>query len=216
MTAIKKRLAKITLRRLVRAALIMSLLSFILLFAFALYIYHYGQTDRAAPADVIIVLGAGTRPSGAPSPSHKRRIEHAVALYQKGIAPYVLCTGGFTANHPNSEAEACVQSLQGMGVPASAILREDNSRSTEENALEAQKVMLAHNLKTAVLVSDNYHLWRAEMLFRVRGITVYPSPAQVTTGTLYWRTAVQNTTRELLATGWYLFKSLLGLPVTDL
>jgi uncharacterized SAM-binding protein YcdF (DUF218 family) len=70
--------------------------------------------------------------------------------------------------------------------------------------------MDAHALKTALLVSDNYHLWRAEMIFHAQGIRVFASPAQVTGGPLYWRTAIINMYREVAASGWYLFKSTLG------
>lgn len=202
-------------RRLVRLLLIASGLGALVCGALALHIYFYGQEDRAVPSDVIIILGAGTRPSGRPSISHTRRIRHGVALYQRGIAPFILCTGGFTDSHPSSEAQACADLAQELGVPRGAILVEEHSRSTEENAIETRKLMAARGLKTAVLVSDNYHLWRAEMIFRAQGINVSLSPAQATTGTLNWRTIFSNTLREVAATGWYVFKTALGLQITD-
>jgi uncharacterized SAM-binding protein YcdF (DUF218 family) len=182
----------------------------------AVYVYQYGQADRAAPADVIIILGAGTRPSGAPSPGHTRRIRHGVALYQEGLAPWILCTGGYTDRHPNSEAHACATLARNLGVPDSAILLEENSSSTEENAIEARRVMDEHGLETAIVVSDNYHLLRAELLFGAQGIPVTVSPAQATAGPLYWRTALTNMYREVAALGWYVFKTALGLPHTSL
>jgi uncharacterized SAM-binding protein YcdF (DUF218 family) len=201
--------------RLLKKLMIVVLVGIVSLILFGVYIYAYGQADRAVPSDVIIVLGAGTRPSGAPSVSHARRIRHAVTLYQRGYAPYMLCTGGYTARHPKSEARACADLAQGLGVPADVILMEENSRSTEENAIESRKVMQAKGLNTAILVTDNYHLWRAEMLFRTQGIAVTLSPAQATAGPLHWRAAFGNTTREVAATGWYVYKTVLGLPVTD-
>ncbi|HRE49073.1 MAG TPA: YdcF family protein [Aggregatilineales bacterium] len=203
-------------RRSWQRGIIIGLVALILLpLGFALYIYSYGQVDRAAPAAVIIVLGAGTRPSGAPSPSHIRRIDHALALYKQGLAPAILCTGGYTDRHPNSEARACQQRLEAFGVPASAIFLEEKSLSTEENALESKPIMAQQGWQTALLVSDSYHLWRAEMLFRAQGISVVSSPAQVTSGGLHWRTALSNTLREVAAAGWYVFKTLLGLPITN-
>lgn len=177
--------------------------------------YLYGGTDRAARADVIVVLGAGTRPSGGPSFSHSRRIRHAFSLYQQGYAGKILCTGGYTARHPVSEGQACANLLKSLGVPETAILIEENSRSTEENAIYTRQMMATHGLASALVVSDNYHLFRATVLFGAQGITVSTSPAQVTAGPLHWRTAVTNIYREFAAIGWYVVKSALGITITD-
>jgi uncharacterized SAM-binding protein YcdF (DUF218 family) len=203
-------------RHLVHSLIIVLAFGFVASTLLGLALYQYGQTDHAAPADVIIILGAGTTADGGPTRSHARRIEHGVALYTRGLAPFILCTGGYTQAHPKSEAQACAEYAEALGVPASAILKEENSRSTEENAIEARKVMAAYALKTALLVSDNYHLWRAEMLFHTQGIRVFTSPAQVTGGPLYWRTAIVNMYREVAASGWYVFKTTLGLNYTNL
>lgn len=177
--------------------------------------YLYGGTDRAARADVIIVLGAGTRPNGGPSFSHSRRIRHAFTLYQQGYAEKILCTGGYTARHPVSEGQACANLLKSLGVPETAILIEEKSRSTEENAIYARQMMTVHGLSSALVVSDNYHLFRATVLFGAQGIAVSTSPAQVTAGPLHWRTAVSNIYREFAAIGWYVVKSALGIGITD-
>ncbi len=183
--------------------------------ALAVYAYNYGQADHAARADVIVILGGGTDEDGSASPATTRRVIHAAALYQRGLAPWVLCTGGYTGNHPQSEARACADLAQTKGVPATAILLEENSTSTEENAIETRKVMQARNLKTALVVSDNFHLYRAEMLFHVYGMTVFMSPAQITSGPLEWWRAVFDSYREAAALTWYVFKSALGLPLTS-
>jgi uncharacterized SAM-binding protein YcdF (DUF218 family) len=191
------------------------LIGFIVATAAAAYIYQYGQADHAAAADVIVILGGGTLPDGSPSPATTRRVEHAVALYRKGLAPYLICTGGYTQQHPKSEGRACADLAHQEGVPSSAILMEEVSTSTEENAVEARKVMAAHGFKTALLVTDNFHMLRAEMLFHRQGISVILSPAQVTTGPLEaWR-AVIDTYREVGALGWYGLKTALGLPNTS-
>jgi uncharacterized SAM-binding protein YcdF (DUF218 family) len=179
------------------------------------YIYSYGGQDKAAPSDVIVVLGAGTRRDGSASPAHTRRIRHGVALYKQGLAPYVLCTGGYTMNHPTSEARACSTLAVSLGVPAEAIILEEASKSTEENAIEVAKIMRERSFQKALLVSDNFHLWRAEWLFRAYGVSVITSPAQITVGPLPTQIAWQNTTREMAATAWYVFKTLLGLPQTN-
>lgn len=204
------------IRRILRITALILIIGLLLGVALGIYIYAYGQTDRAAPSDVIIILGAGTRPDGSPSPAHLRRVRHGVALYQKGLAPLILCTGGYTENRPVSEARACADAAIRLGVPSTAILMEEKSRSTEENAIESQKVMQARGLKMALVVSDNFHLWRAEMLFGAQGMAVALSPAQLTSGPLAAWTVFTNTAREVAATGWYVFKTVLHLPITDL
>jgi uncharacterized SAM-binding protein YcdF (DUF218 family) len=183
--------------------------------AAAMVVYQYGQADHAAAADVIIVLGAGTLKDGSPSPATIRRTRHAAALYHNGLAPYLLCTGTYTQQHPKSEAQACAEVAQKEGVPISAIVMEENSASTEENAIEARKIMDQRGFKSAVLVTDNFHMLRAEMLFKRQSIPVFLSPAQVTSGPLDWWLAVFNSYREVGALAWYEVKTALGLPYTS-
>jgi uncharacterized SAM-binding protein YcdF (DUF218 family) len=182
----------------------------------ALWIFAYGTRDAAQPADVIVILGSGARRDGTPSFAYLRRIRHAVALYERGYAPYLLCTGGATQWMPISEGESCANYLRGIGIPPEDVLVDNLSMSTEENAIEAAHIMRERGFDTAVLVSDNFHLFRAELLFRAEGITVYPSPAQSTSGALSAFTAVRLTYREVLALGWYAAKTVVGLRCTDI
>jgi uncharacterized SAM-binding protein YcdF (DUF218 family) len=92
-----------------------------------------------------------------------------------------------------------------------AIIQDDRSRNTEENASHVARIMREHGWVDAVLVSDNFHLWRATRLFEERGVVVWPSPAQVTTGPLTPADTVYSVLRELAAIGWHTAKSLLGL-----
>ncbi len=171
-------------------------------------IYAYGQPDRAAPADVIIILGGGTFPDGTPSDAQVRRIAHGVRLYKRGIAPWLLCTGGY--DHPTyakSEAQTCVDGALAGGVPESAILREDVSLTTIQNAIQAQRIMTIHNLMSAVIVSDNFHLFRAEWLFHHFGMSdLYLSPAQATQGSLPLDEALFDSYREVGAFGYTLLR----------
>jgi uncharacterized SAM-binding protein YcdF (DUF218 family) len=193
----------------------LAIISFILYSAAALIIYLYGQADHAAPADVIIILGGGVNVNGTPSAAQARRTAAGAALYKEGLAPYVLCTGGYDSpRHVKSEAAVCSTLLQQMGVPTSAILTEEISLSTEENALEAHQVMAEHHLTRALLVSDNFHLLRAKLLFRGEGIPVVESPAQAISGPIGLRTAVGGSYREVAALLWYTFKGTLHLPMT--
>ncbi len=203
------------LPRVIRLLLAGSIAVFVLSTVAGVYIHQYGQRDQAAKADVIVVLGAGTLRNGSPSPATLRRTRHAAALYRRGLAPYVLCTGAYTQRHPKSEAQACADVAIRAGVPAAAILMEERSTSTEENAIETRKVMERYGFKTALVVTDNFHQFRTEILFRQQGISILLSPAQASAGPLSVRIGVLNTYREVGALAWYAIKSALGLPYTS-
>jgi uncharacterized SAM-binding protein YcdF (DUF218 family) len=170
----------------------------------------YGMTDRAQPADVIIVLGSGLRRDSRPGPALIRRAQRAAELYAQGYAPAIICTGGYTDGRTRSEADGCREVLEASGVPAEAIFLEERSRSTEENAFYAEPIMQANGWRTAVLVSDGYHLLRAQWIFSQEGITVYPSPAPPP---LRLALAVAIA-REIVALHWQAVKDLFNLPVT--
>ena len=176
----------------------------------AIIIYVYGRIDHTQKADVIVVLGAGVQLDNSPGPSLIRRSEQAAALWKKGLSPTIICSGGTPGVVKRSEADACRAILVGAGIPESAILLEDRSRSTEENAFYTRQVMDEHGWKTAVVVSDGYHLLRATWLFQQVGLTIYTSPAtDPPFGT--WLVAMG---RELAAFHWQALKGVLGLPFT--
>jgi uncharacterized SAM-binding protein YcdF (DUF218 family) len=174
-------------------------------------VHFVGQMDRAQTADLIIVLGSGLRRDNEPGPSLIRRSQHAADLYRQGIAPFVLCTGGFTAGRTRSEADGCRQVLEAEGVPPDAIVLEERSRSTQENALYAHEIMQANGWVTATLVSDGYHLLRAGWIFGDQGITTYPSPAPTRPRLSAYGSALL---RELLAMHWQLLLNTFNLPFT--
>jgi uncharacterized SAM-binding protein YcdF (DUF218 family) len=123
-----------------------------------------------AQADVIVVLGCRLTADGAPSPALARRVACGVALYQTGIAPRLLLSGGGGARR--SEAAVMREMALAAGVPDDAILVEERSPDTLGNAVETARLMRAAGLSTLVLVSDRYHLPRARLLFRLAGACI--------------------------------------------
>ncbi len=192
------------------------LASFVLLFLFeiglAASIHIFGLSDYTRPVDAIIVLGAGLNPDNTPTPSMIRRADHAAALWQRGIATHIICSGGYPGRATVSEASACETVLLAAGVPASAIILEETSRSTEENALETQAIMQANGWQTAVIVSDGYHLLRANWLFQMSGITGYSSPVTESYPTL--TEYVISVLREMAALHWQVIKEIFDFQIT--
>jgi uncharacterized SAM-binding protein YcdF (DUF218 family) len=173
----------------------------------AIQVWRYGAVDRVRAAEVIIVLGGGEEGT-------TRRAIHAAALFRAGYAPMVLCAGGYAPAGEVSEGARCAQVAAQYGVPSQAILVEERSMSTEENAIEAAALLRARGWTEAVLVSDDFHLWRAHWMFAREGIRTWTSPAQVTTGALGLREEGSGVGREVAAAGWFVVKTVAGLDMT--
>lgn len=179
--------------------------------ALSVLVVAYGEVERAQPADVIIVLGAGLRPDGAPSAALRRRASHAATLYERGYAPRLLCSGGYpSARIQRSEGNACREVLLELGIPDHAIFIEERSRSTEENAVYSKQVMEQNGWQTALVVSDPYHLFRAGIIFTQVGVSHSVSPG-VSPALGHYGPAV---IREVVALHWQLLKTILNLPYT--
>lgn len=134
--------------------------------------------SKKVKADVIVVATAGVHESGAPSPGSTIRAHAAATLYLEGWAPLVLVTGGVT--HPYSshvDTKGMHIILRGMGVPNDHILIEDRSTDTYTNSTKSQKILQAHNLKTVLLVTHDYHLLRLYLVFKKLGLEIYPYAA---------------------------------------
>jgi uncharacterized SAM-binding protein YcdF (DUF218 family) len=135
----------------------------------ASYIVWVGERDQAAPADVIIVLGAAAYDRN-PSPVFKERIRHGIDLYQRGFAKQLIFTGGFGNGARYSESQVARSYALKRGVPAEAILIETQSRTTRQNLQEAVTLMQARQYRRALIVSDPLHMARALRLARELGI----------------------------------------------
>ena len=199
--------------RIKRILLLILLAAMLYCIAFLTIIHITGATDTAEPADVIIVLGAGLRHDGRPGWALTRRSERAAGLWLEGIAPMLMCTGAQAEGFPRSEADACREILIRRGVPASAILMEEKSRSTEESAVYAGNKIDAIGHSRVVLVSDSYHMLRASWLYRRRGLTVFgsPVPASRINNPLFYPYSLA---REFVAFHWFLIKEVFNLPIT--
>ncbi len=201
---------KSRLKRIILITLAAAMLYFV---GFITAAHFAGLQDTTEQADVIIVLGSGLRKDGRPGPALTRRTRHGADLWHKGIAPLVLCTGGQSEYYPRTEAAACREILRAAGLPAGAILMEERSRSTEENAIYSKRILDQKQLTHVVLVSDSYHMLRARWIFSKQGIQTFASP--VTNGRIRDPRAYPfSLAREFIAFNWQLFKELFNIPWT--
>lgn len=126
------------------------------------------------PHATLIVLGAAQY-AGHPSPAFRRRLDHALALYQAGGVRTVVVTGGRRPGDPYSEGEVGVNYLHRRGIPRSALLAETRSRTTVENLRGARRLLLPGTPVT--LVTDEAHAPRALALARALGLSANASPS---------------------------------------
>jgi len=111
--------------------------------------------------DAIIVTGCKVERDGTASPALRRRTLKAVELWRSGLAPVIVLTGGVGRFEP-SEARAAADVAMEAGVPESALLLEELSTSTEENALFASRLI---DSRRVIVVTDTYHVFRTERVF---------------------------------------------------
>lgn len=134
--------------------------------------------------DVIVVLGGATRAGFAPRPTHEvneagDRLLYALHLWKAGAAPKILATGGnVELLGPSGQSEAAVMAelLETMGVPRSALLLEEASRNTWENATGVQAILDEEGMERVLLVTSAMHMPRAAAIFHKLGIDVIPAP----------------------------------------
>lgn len=132
--------------------------------------------DDAQHVDAIIVMGAAQY-RGKPSPALRTRLDHAILLWQRGLARRMVLTGGIGTGDSISEAAVGRQYVMAHGVPDSAILLDNEGRSSAQSLRVAFDLMKAHRLNSAIAVSDPFHMLRLEILGRRLGLDLHTSPA---------------------------------------
>jgi uncharacterized SAM-binding protein YcdF (DUF218 family) len=148
--------------------------------AYSAYVYRQiresAVQDFAQKADAIVVLGAAQY-NGRPSPVLKARLEHAFDLFQRGYADAVITTGSYGPDPNFSEAHVSTQYLIQQGIDESRIITEQGSGTTADSVRAIVALMQAKGWKTALVVSDGFHLFRVKTMLEDSGIVAYTSPA---------------------------------------
>jgi uncharacterized SAM-binding protein YcdF (DUF218 family) len=131
--------------------------------------------DEARPADVILVLGAAEY-RGRPSQIFRARLDHALELYNRKLAPQIMTTGGAGGEPVFTEGGVGRAYLIGRGVPPEAIIVETEGESTVYSTTLAGEIMRRMGLNSAIVVSDGYHIYRVKKMLEFRGLKAYGSP----------------------------------------
>ena len=160
------------LRLLILAVLVVALFLTIT----AVEVLRTASLEELHPADAIVVFGAAEY-SGHPSPVLRARLDHALDLFQRGVAPVVITTGGAGDDPSFSEGGVGRDYLMHHGVPERRLIAEMQGRDTAESAVRVGVIMRANGLHSCIAVSDAYHVFRIRKLLEHEGIgPVYVAP----------------------------------------
>jgi uncharacterized SAM-binding protein YcdF (DUF218 family) len=143
----------------------------------AVTVLFWSSRDEARPAQAIVVLGAAQY-AGKPSPVLRARLDHALDLWNRHLASLLILTGGTGSGDTTSEAAVGRTYAKKHGVPDSAILVENEGRTTSESMRAVAGMLEVRGLQSALLVSDPFHMLRLRILARRFGFTPYTSPTR--------------------------------------
>jgi uncharacterized SAM-binding protein YcdF (DUF218 family) len=138
-------------------------------------IVRESRNQRLIPAEAIVVFGAAQY-DGRPSPVYRARLDHGFDLFQLGVAPVVITTGGFASDPHFSEGGVGHDYLMHRGIPETNLIAETQGSDSSQSAQRVAVIMRANHLHTCVAVSDAYHVFRIRKLLEHEGVQVQAAP----------------------------------------
>ena len=126
-------------------------------------------------ADAIVIFGAAEY-AGHPSPVYRARLDHGYELFQQGMAPVVITTGGSAQDPDFSEGGVGRDYLLRRGVPEQALIAETQGSDTAQSAARVANIMRANGMHSCIAVSDAYHVFRIRALLEHEGVQVELAP----------------------------------------
>lgn len=169
----------------------------VLYFAFTFaQVWMASRRDQARPAQAIVVFGTAQY-NGRPSPVLAARLDHAVDLYHRRLAPVIVVTGGNQPGDRYTEASASANYLLQRGVPDQDLLREVSGTTSWQSLAAAANFLADRKISDVLLVSDPFHSYRIRAMAAELGLTAYTSPTR--TSPIKGMTAIRYMLRETVA-----------------
>lgn len=165
--------------------------------SYVIYAFVYERMAAYHGADFVVVLGSGLKGGRRVTPLLASRLERGRQVYEKLAAygtagapgPLLIVSGGKGGDEQVSEAEAMARYLTGRGFPADRLLREDRSRTTQENLVFSKALMdQARPGASCVIVTSSFHVLRAAIIARRAGVNGQVTGAH--TAGYYWPSAM--------------------------
>jgi len=154
------------------------LMLIVMYFSVSLFqVWSTGRSQHQGSVDAIVVMGAAQY-DGRPSPQLQARLDHVVELWNQGMAPMVIVTGGNQPGDRFTEAESSTNYLVEQGVPAAVIIAEDTGHSSWESLQNVASLASERGITRIVLVSDPYHTLRVRLMAEELGFQASTSSTQ--------------------------------------
>ena len=140
-------------------------------------VWMAARRDEARPAQAIVVLGTAQY-NGQPSPVLKARLDHAIDLWRRKLAPVIVVTGGRQPGDKFTEATASANYLLARGVPDGDVLREVSGTSSWQSLAAAANFLRDRDITRVLLVSDPFHSYRINAMADELGLDGHASPTR--------------------------------------
>ena len=140
-------------------------------------VWRAARNDQARPAEAIVVFGTAQY-NGVPSPVLAARLDHAVELYRKQLAPVIVVTGGNQPGDQFTEATASANYLIKRGVPDDDVLREVSGTSSWQSLAAAASFLEDRSISDVLLGSDPFHSLRIRAMASELGLEGRSSPTK--------------------------------------
>lgn len=155
------------------------------------------------PSGAIVVFGAAQY-AGRPSPVFRARLDHAYDLFQRGVAPVVITTGGSGDDPTFSEGGVGHDYLMHRGIPEPRLIAETQGSDTASSAERVAVIMRTNRMRSCVAVSDAYHVFRIRKLLEQEGVRVYVAPRPDSRPRSVWQRALAVLREAASYTAWRL------------
>jgi uncharacterized SAM-binding protein YcdF (DUF218 family) len=142
-------------------------------------IREHSDTNVPKHADYLIILGARVK-GEVPSLALQYRIDAAANYMKINQETIAIASGGQGTGEEITEAEAIKRGLLAHGISSNRILLEDKSTDTVENIRFSKKLIPQH-LKTGLIVTNDFHLYRAKSIAKDQGLSLKGIPAETPT-----------------------------------
>ena len=156
---------------------VLVLAGFVYVFLNIVQVWSVGRSDSRREVDAIVVMGVAQY-DGRPSPQLQARLDHVLTLWEEGVAPLVVTTGGNQPGDRFTEARASADYLIAGGIPESSISMEDIGATTLQSLQGVAEILKSRGLTSVEIVTDPYHALRSRLIAQDLGLTTYVSPAE--------------------------------------